>query len=331
MKLPPKPFQEIAARAVLEELAEARDSVSRGKAQAVVLSAPTGSGKTITVASVIEQLLGGGDGIAARPNTVFLWLSDSPELNSQSKGKLLNFCDNLPFHKMVTIESDTFDEDRLYSGHVYFINTQLLGRDKRLTQEPGDKRNFTFWQTVANTVAYSPQDFILIIDEAHRGATATDRNRTPIMQKFIRGSEEDGLPPIPLVLGMSATPQRFTALLGNTNRTQRPVNITPEDVRSSGLLKDMIIVRNPKSNTPSDLTLLERAAERWQQFTKLWEAYCQKENEKEIVRPILVVQVEDGTEHVLTRSPLGDVVRIIERHGGPFAVQRDRSLLSRPS
>ncbi len=277
-------------------------------------------GKTITVASVIEQLLGGGDGIAARPNTVFLWLSDSPELNSQSKGKLLNFCDNLPFHKMVTIESDTFDEDRLYSGHVYFINTQLLGRDKRLTQEPGDKRNFTFWQTVANTVAYSPQDFILIIDEAHRGATATDRNRTPIMQKFIRGSEEDGLPPIPLVLGMSATPQRFTALLGNTNRTQRPVNITPEDVRSSGLLKDMIIVRNPKSNTPSDLTLLERAAERWQQFTKLWEAYCQKENEKEIVRPILVVQVEDGTEHVLTRSPLGDVVRIIERHSGPLAV-----------
>ena len=181
----------------------------------------------------------------ARPDTVFLWLSDSPELNAQSKAKLLNACDNIQFHKLVTIDSESFDEERLYPGHVYFINTQLLGRDKRLTQD-GDERDFTFWQTLANTVAEAPQRFVLIIDEAHRGASATDRNRTPIMQKFILGSEQDGLPAVPLVLGMSATPQRFTQLLGNTNRTQRPVNITPDQVRSSGLLKDMILVHNPK-------------------------------------------------------------------------------------
>lgn len=285
----------------------------------MVLSAPTGSGKTITVASVIDQTFGGGDGIPARPNTVFLWLSDSPELNVQSKNKLVAACDELPFHKMLTIDSESFDDDRLYPGHVYFINTQLLGRDKRLTQG-GDKRQFTFWQTVANTMTEAPENFVLIIDEAHRGASANDRNRTPIMQKFILGSDVDGLPPIPLVLGMSATPQRFTALLGNTNRTQRPVNITPEDVRSSGLLKDMIIVHNPKTNAPGDLTLLEHAAGRWKHFTGLWESYCQKEKEKESVRPILVVQVEDGTEQTLTRTNLSDVVRIIERQSGPLAV-----------
>ena len=32
----------------------------------------------------------------------------------------------------------------------------------------------------------------------------TDRSRKPIMQKFITGSEADGLTPVPLVLGMSA-------------------------------------------------------------------------------------------------------------------------------
>jgi type III restriction enzyme len=293
--------------------------VARRKVQAVVLSAPTGSGKTITIASVIDQTFGGSDGIPARPNTVFLWLSDSPELNVQSKNKLVSACDELPFHRMVTIDSESFDDDRLYPGHVYFINTQLLGRDKRLTQG-GDKRQFTFWQTVANTVTEAPEDFVLIIDEAHRGASANDRNRTPIMQKFILGSDVDGLPPVPLVLGMSATPQRFTALLGNTNRTQRPVNITPEDVLSSGLLKDMIIVHNPKTNAPGDLTLLEHAAGRWKYFTGLWESCCQKEKEKELVRPILVVQVEDGTEQILTRTNLSDVVRIIERQSGPLAV-----------
>ncbi len=102
---------------------------------------------------------------------------------------------------MVTIDSENFKDDTLQAGHVYFINMQLLGKDKLLTKEPGDKRNSTFWQTVAKTIARAPQDFVLIIDEAHRGATATDRNRTPIMQKFILGSVADGLPPVPLVLG----------------------------------------------------------------------------------------------------------------------------------
>src|SRR6266581_45588 len=234
MKVELKPFQGTATRDVLAKLDKARQGVIDGDLEAIVLSAPTGSGKTVTIAAVIDQTFGGGDGIPARPNTVFLWLSDSPELNVQSQGKLLGACDHLPFHRMVTIDSDSFDEEQLHSGYVYFINTQLLGKDKLLIQG-GDKRRYTFWQTVANTISQSPENFVLIIDEAHRGASANDRTRTPIMQKFVIGSEVDGLPPVPLVLGMSATPQRFTALLGNTNRTQRPVVITPEDVRSSGL------------------------------------------------------------------------------------------------
>lgn len=320
MKLELKPFQEQAALEIMAELDDARSGVAKGKAQAVVLSAPTGSGKTITVAQVIELTYGGGDGIQARPNTVFLWLSDSPELNAQSRNKLLNVCDYLPFHRMITVDSESFDASRLLPGYVYFINTQLLGRDKLLTKEPGDRRNFTFWQTVANTVAQASQDFILIIDEAHRGATVSERTRTPIMQKFILGSEADGLPPVPLILGMSATPQRFNALLGTTARTQRPINIAPEDVRSSGLLKDLLIVRNPKDNVASDLTLLETAAKTWQNFTKLWENYCAREKENETVRPILVVQVEDGTEKALTKTPLADVIRVIERQHGSLAI-----------
>jgi len=320
VKLELKPFQDTASRDIIFELGEARTSSAKGKLQAVILAAPTGSGKTITLAQVIDLTLGGGDGIPARPETVFLWLSDSPELNVQSKNKLLSACDHLPFHKMVTIDSESFDDDYLQPGYVYFINTQLLGKDKLLTKEPGDRRNFTFWQTVANTIARRSQDFVLIIDEAHRGANATDRNRTTIMQKFILGAEADGLPPVPLVLGMSATPQRFTALLGNTNRTQRPINISPEDVRSSGLLKDWIIVRNPKTTVTGDMTLLENAAKTWKHFTKLWEDYCVREKEKEIVRPILVVQVEDGTQSNITRTPLNDVVRVIERHSGPLGL-----------
>src|SRR5450759_3235895 len=107
MKIEPKTFQSIAVRQILDELDEAREPASRGKLQAVVLSAPTGSGKTITLPLLIDQLFGGDDGVLSRPDTVFLWLSDSPELNAQSKAKLLMACDNLPFHRMVTIDSET--------------------------------------------------------------------------------------------------------------------------------------------------------------------------------------------------------------------------------
>jgi type III restriction enzyme len=245
MKFDLKAFQTTSAQNILDELDDARIAAARGKLQAVVLSAPTGSGKTITLAAVIDWTFGGADGVTARPNTTFLWLSDSPELNQQSKAKLLAACDHVPFHRLVTVDSVSFDEERLAAGHVYFINTQLLGKDKLLTKG-GDKKTFTFWETVANTIAAAPEDFILIIDEAHRGAGVTDRVRKPIMQKFITGADEDGMPAVPLVLGMSATPQRFTELLGNTTRTQRPVIITPEMVRESGLLKDLIIVSTNK-------------------------------------------------------------------------------------
>ena len=74
---------------------------------------------------------------------------------------------HLPYYKMVTIESESLKDDELQPGYLYFINTQLLGKDKLLTKEGGgDFRNTTFWQTVAKTIARSPQDFVLIIDEA---------------------------------------------------------------------------------------------------------------------------------------------------------------------
>lgn len=320
MKFELKEFQTISARSILDEIDEARVAASKGKLQAVVLSAPTGSGKTITMAAVIDWTFGGADGIAARPNTCFLWLSDSPELNQQSKSKLLAACDHVPFHRLVTVDSESFDEERLAPGHVYFINTQLLGKDKLLTKG-GDKKTFTFWQTVANTIAAAPEDFVLIIDEAHRGAGVSEKARKPIMQKFITGSEGDGLPAVPLVLGMSATPQRFTELLGSSQRTQRPIHISPDMVRLSGLLKDLIVVTTNKATTvESDLTHLQNAAARWKHFRERWGAYCAKEKEKEIVKPVLVVQVQDGTENTLTATPLHDVVTVIQRETGPLAV-----------
>ncbi|MBA3370935.1 MAG: hypothetical protein H0T96_05705 [Thermoleophilaceae bacterium] len=113
----------------------------------------------------------------------------------------------------------------------------------------GDTRAHTLWETISETGRQRPGSFWLVIDEAHRGMRengngdkARKEART-IVQRFIKGSDE--VQPVPLVCGISATAQRFTELLGGTPRTQRPVTVEPEDVRSSGLLKETITLFHP--------------------------------------------------------------------------------------
>ncbi len=217
MKFELKTFQEEKRRELQNKLNAARLEFSRsGELQAIVLSSPTGSGKTITIGALLESLFEGDDEYPAQPQARVLWISDSPELNIQSRDKLLKACDTPDYDHLEVISSDTFDEEFLHAGVVYFINTQLLGKDKLLTQEGGDRRTFTFWRTIANTVRDYGNDLLLIIDEAHRGMGVSARERqarTTTVQKFIKGSSEDGLPPVPLILGMSATARNSRAPL----------------------------------------------------------------------------------------------------------------------
>ena len=62
-------------------------------------------------------------------------------------------------------------------------------------------------------------------------------------------------------------------------------------VRQSGLPKDLIVVTTNKSTTvESDLTHLQNAAARWKDFASAGRLTAQGKG-KEIVKPVLVVQV----------------------------------------
>ena len=58
---------------------------------------------------------------------------------------------------------------------------------------------------------------------------------------------DDGKCPIPVVVGISATPKRFTAAMeGRSERIPYPVvKVSPADVQASGLLKDKIVLQAP--------------------------------------------------------------------------------------
>src|SRR5690606_18495031 len=111
----------------------------------------------------------------------------------------------------------TFDQPAFVPGRVYFLNTQKLGSDKRLVTR-GDGRTYSIWDTIERTAEEFGSSFYVVIDEAHRGMRSGGNGQaSTIIQKFIKGSTE--LRPVPVIVGISATPKRFTELLDGTNRT----------------------------------------------------------------------------------------------------------------
>jgi type III restriction enzyme len=89
------------------------------------------------------------------------------------------------------------------------------------------------------------------------------------------------------------------------------VYVPAEDVRESGLLKDRILIHFPETSEKSEMTLLAEAANRWQIMEDRWSEYCRTEG-TEPVRPILVIQVEDGTDRAPTRTDLSTALSTLE-------------------
>ncbi len=319
MRIELKDFQEDAVIRLTEEILSAQTEIDRGRPQAIVLSSPTGSGKTVIITMLMERIWAGSESISPDPDAVFLWVSDSPELNKQSAERIASASDVFARSQLVMIDAD-FDAERFTSGRIYFLNTQKLGISSLLTK-PGDARTWTIWETIENTSRTIPAHFYVIIDEAHRGmglSENAERNRRTLIQRFIKGAEEVGLSPLPLIIGMSATPERFQRVLEGALRTIRPVEVKAEDVRASGLIKDRIVLDIAGEDQPADWTLLRDAAKRVLRYSSEWKRYCKAQGISPPVEPVLVVQVEDGTETSLTRTDLSKSIGVLEEVYGNF-------------
>ena len=141
--------------------------------QILSFTAPTGAGKTIIMAALVESVFNGDElfihaqGKTAvfpeMPDSVFLWLSDSPELNEQSKAKFDLKADRLRLGQCIILD-DSFKGERLEDGHIYFLNTQKLGVNSNLTKH-SDNRQHTIWEVLQNTVSEKRERLIVIIDE----------------------------------------------------------------------------------------------------------------------------------------------------------------------
>jgi type III restriction enzyme len=320
MKLVLKDFQQEAVDHMYGQVADARKSAAAGKLQVATLSAPTGSGKTVILTRLIELILEGDEEHSPDAHARFLWLTDQPELNTQTRDKMRATSDVLLWSRTVEIGPD-FDMEVFAPGTVYFLNTQKLGVNSSWVKK-SDVRNFTLWDTIRNTVQAEPGRFFVVIDEAHRGTkldAQKNEEANSIMQKFVLGSDE--IPPAPLLIGISATLDRFNELLSaaakaKKSRTHHRVDIDPADVIESGLLKRKVVLEHPEQNLGAQFPLLRAGVRAWLDLQNRWAAYCANQKEAQTVRPILLIQVEDGTKTKISNTDLTAVIHAVQDESG---------------
>lgn len=310
-------FQSDAVKELRMQAAEALGSFKRTRTpQVVSLQAPTGAGKTIIMSALIEDIFCGTDMYEAQPEAIFVWLSDSPSLNAQSQQKIEAKADKIRLGQCIAIEDNSFDQEVLSDGYIYFLNTQKLSKSSNLVKH-SDSRQYTIWETLQNTLETKADRLYFIIDEAHRGSLGNDAGKaTSIMQRFLKGSPKHNLSPMPLVIGMSATAQRFNKLVEGLSSTIHYKRIAAESVRESGLLKDRIIIVHPQDMQKyNDMAVLDKATDEWLEKCKHWRQYCTQQHYKQ-VEPAFIIQVQAGGGAVISHTDLTDVVAHLEKRIG---------------
>lgn len=292
MKFELKDYQEEAASKVLSGLRKgSAEYQSDGEHTAVSLSAPTGAGKTVIAAAVIERIFFGDPDGGHGPDSdaVFIWLTDDPSLNEQTRKKILEASDRIQPSHLITL-NDGFDQPQFDRAKVYFLNIQKMGKKSNLVTRKEGRRMHTLWEVFNNSIKANGAHFYLIIDEAHRGTSVASREDQTITQKFLNG---DGtVVPSPVVLGISATPQRFDNAVqtGAQERVPRKVVVPVSAVRESGLIKDVLSISYRGEAQTMATTLVRQAVANLRQMDTSWNIYTDIENEPP-VRPALVLQI----------------------------------------
>ena len=165
-----KEYQEKAVGLLIEHTCDALQAPNR-RIQ-MLLKAPTGAGKTVTMAAFISQLI---QEVVLRPNLprdlAFIWIAPNT-LHLQSYDSLKGFYSEL--NELRTIHLDELGGNTvLLPKDLLFVNWSSVDKEKNTFRQENEK-GFNLETLIENTYLQSTE-IIVVIDEAHLSAFTGDQ------------------------------------------------------------------------------------------------------------------------------------------------------------
>ena len=154
---------------------------------AIALSAAMGEGKTVIATGAIELPLYGDESHESNPETTVLCITTTPASTSRPSARCSMGSSQL---RPTQLQRSTRPWTSKRS-----TRTRLLCRHStagkggtNYVRGGTEKRQRSLWDTIGDTIRGTPQDFRLVIDEAHRDMGARKTGQTTITSKPIDGT-----------------------------------------------------------------------------------------------------------------------------------------------
>lgn len=278
-----KAFQQ---RAVSELLKQTRTLLlAGGDNKKCVFKAPTGAGKTVMAAELLQRL----EAEDWTDGFVFIWVS-LYDLHTQSRAKLKDYLKDSHYNLLGLEE---LGDESLPNNTILFVNWHSL-----TTQKTNPETNEKEWAnvyvrdredgksiaSVLERTRLEGKQVVLIVDEAHRNYL------TENSQKFISQVFQPKL-----TLEISATPLLKIDPEELVNKTAGYVSVPFADAVSSGLIKQETIINQDVgkhvdlANSADELVIsaaIEKRAELQKEYL----------NQKTRVNPLVLIQLPSETE-----------------------------------
>ena len=242
--------------------------------QKIIFKAPTGSGKTVTMACLLRDLVNELplNYEVANKEVAYIWIAPNA-LHLQSYRSLQNFYQET--RDIRTIQFEDIDDDRLNPNEMLFVNWQSVSSDDNIyvRETETDKSLYTF---IANTKQQGTE-IILILDEAHLFGTRGEK-----AQKVLANIDAK------IEIDVTATPH----IRSDYEVTIRRADVVKEQMIKKGVNLNPKLTAVVQNGRDADLLLLQQALEKRAELAGKYKAAGTN------INPLLLIQLPSDTQKI---------------------------------